>query len=74
MFLIDDVVGGATSVVGGGSSWSGVGAGGMIRGLVISRFTAVGSDICFVLVPFHLYNCCHEGNEGYEGQGDEEGH
>ena len=41
--------------------------------LLISRFTAVGSEICFVLLSFHLYNGRHEGNGGYEGQGDEEG-
>jgi hypothetical protein len=41
--------------------------------LLILLFTAVGSEICFVLPSFHLYNGRHEGNESYEGQGDEEG-
>ena len=41
--------------------------------LLIPRFMAVGSDICFVLLSFHLYNGRHEGNDGFEGQGDEEG-
>ena len=41
-FGIDDFVGGATSVVAGGSSWNGVGACAILRGFVISMFTAVG--------------------------------